>query len=419
LLLISFLSYQTTSILIIPDVVSAIVLTWYFIILTGSKFTEKPVPRGIIIGILGGLAYYARHYNLLFVIAHLMTTAFISIIKGHSRKSTLITTVTGIIATILVVAPWITALSLRYGQFTLSTGWSINRSVIGPEGVKDEYRPCSGGSPCKTLDDVLFPWEDPPLEYFPASDWNPFSDRDSFLLQHQIISEGISKWFHFLISSYGTFPLIGLVISLFLTFIFWTDSRRQYIYPWTMITSILYATGYISFGGGESRYHLPYIPLLLMSAYWLADFILLKIKTISSISKLTNLTISVLILGLPVISLMNVPKLLDGLRPTDSDSCRTQDVSLYVEKVIPPMVGSGKSINYLALQTGIQTYGSLPPEITPDEADRILHEISASTFIALSGSDLERDLIEEYGYQLVGVDDSCEVRYSILRVPLN
>jgi hypothetical protein len=179
----------------------------------------------------------------------------------------------------------------------------------------------------------------------------------------------------------------------------------------------LYAIGYISFGGGESRYHIPYIPLLLMGVYWLVDFLFQKLRTISSISKLTNLTISVLILGLPVISLVKIPKVLDGLRPTDSEICSLQDFNIYVEKVIPPMVGSGKNMNYLAFRTRIQTYGSIPPDTAPNEADRILHELSAKTFIALSGSDLERSLVEDYGYQLVGVDASCERKFSILRVP--
>jgi hypothetical protein len=417
---ITFLSFRIHSTHIVPDVLSAIVMTWYFYVLIGKKFLEKPISRGIMVGLLGGLSYYARHYNLPFVLAHLLVTGVIWILQGRERRSVVTAISTGLITLILVVAPWITALSSRYGQFTVSTSWSINRSVIGPEGMTDVSRRCWGQTPCETLDDVLFPWEDPPLQYYPASDWNPFSDEASFQLQFHLLSEGFSKWLHFLLSSYGTFPLFGLLFLTLLTFILWSDSRRRFLFAWVSMTTLLYAFGYITFGGGESRYHLPYIPLLFMVIYHLIDKTSEWIEELFSESnKKSVLAIYVLMFGIPVLSLVKIPNIVDEFQRQQTIMCDKQEVTNYADQLEAPMVGSDVSINHLAYQTRIQTYGVLLPDTNPAEADHTLKELSANTFVAINGSDLETALTENYGYHMVETINACTFEYSILRVPKN
>jgi len=415
---IALLSFRITSNLIVPDVLGAIILTWYFYVLTGKKFLEKPISCGIVVGVLGGLSYYARHYNLPFVIANLLVTGVIWLLQGRERKSVVAAVSTGLITLLLVVTPWIAALSSRYGQFTVSTSWSINRSVIGPEGVTDVSRRCWGQTPCKTLDDVLFPWEDPPLQYYPASDWNPFVDEALFQHQFHLFSEGLSKWLHFLLFSYGAFPLFGLIVLTLLTFALWSDQRRRFLFSWAIITALLYAFGYITFGGGESRYHLPYIPLLLMAVYYLIDKTSDWLEVLFSESnKKSVVVICLLTYGIPVLSLVKIPTIVNELQRPQLEFCEKQEINKFADQLLAPMVGSGASINHLAYQTQVQTYGVLPIDTNPSEADNTLNELSVKTFVALMGSDLEIALIENYGYQLVGTMMSCEVDYSILRVP--
>lgn len=414
-LCVAFLSLRVVFQLITPDVLGALLLSWYFFKILDNSFIKNSVKSGIGIGLLGGTAYFARYYNLPFIISHLVFTGFFLYLQDRKSKSIFLGIGSALLVLLLVVSPWIGALSTRFGYFTISTSYGINRSVFGPESIS---HPCLGDFPCKIHDDVLFPGEDPPQEYYPGAKWNPFSSEELFRFQVDQIAMGISRVSHSLLSSYGGFPFVGLLALPLLSLLYWSDKGKRNLFFLTSISAMLYASGYITFGGGESRYHLPYISLLIIGFYLLLDQFSTRLEGVDNKFKLGSMSLLLLLLfALPVLSIAKVPEIIDNFQKQRSTDCVRLDAKRIADLLVAPMIGSDETINHLAYHTRIQSYGVIRPETDPAEADKLLHELSVQTFISVENSNLEIALLDRYDYERLGVMGACRVRYSILLVP--
>jgi hypothetical protein len=408
-------SLRVVFILITPDVISAVVLTWYFNSVIGSKFSDKPLLHGIALGSLGALAYYARHYNLPFVLSHLLLAAILMFLQGRKRKPLLLGIGTALLVFSILVTPWIYTTSARYGYFTIATSGSINRSAFGPETIS---HPCVETFPCEIPEDVLFPREDPPLKYYPASDWNPFSNEELFHFQIRLIAQGFSKWFFFLISSFGILPFFALLGLPLLILISWANQKNRFLYAATTLTALLYASGYITFGGGWSRYHFPYIPFLLLVGYYLLDEFTYRFEAFFDKGmKRSDLMIYLFLLGIPVLTLAKIPEISSFLQKQEPTDCIVNDFDILADHLKVPMVGADLLVYNVSYQTRLRTYGVLRPDTDPAEADRIMRELGIRSYLALAGSDLELSLLESYDYQFITTWNSCRVKYSILHMP--
>lgn len=90
----------------------------------------------------------------------------------------------------VVAAPWMVALSLKYGRPTFSTTAAIAHAIVGPETAKGEHPVLA------TFHEVepgrVTSWEDP--SRMPYRYWSPWDSRRALRHQAQLVRENVLVW---------------------------------------------------------------------------------------------------------------------------------------------------------------------------------------------------------------------------------
>ena len=85
-------------------------------------------------GLVAGLAFLAKSYALPFVLAHYAVSSVLRRLSGKMERGPRALVIACWLAGLSVfAAPWIAALTWKYGQLTVSTTAGINHAIVAPD----------------------------------------------------------------------------------------------------------------------------------------------------------------------------------------------------------------------------------------------------------------------------------------------
>ncbi len=137
--LIAISTVRAATYVITPDLILFTVLMGYFALVVSPKLLEQKRLQ-VLSGLLAGIAYLAKSYGLPFFLAHF---TFIVALQWWVRRSstslrrTFFAWGTGVLAFLVVTAPWIGLLSWKYGSPTFSTVARHAHTLSGPAHIAD------------------------------------------------------------------------------------------------------------------------------------------------------------------------------------------------------------------------------------------------------------------------------------------
>jgi len=245
------------------DVLSTTIMLAYFWLLLDQRIIRHPMRLGVLAGGLAALAYFARAYNFIYIVVHLV--AYLGWMWWTTRRGQPLLKFAplALVTLLLLVAPWVTLLSDRYDRLTFSTSALHTRGLIAP-GARDWIICINGTMLCPEPQDVLFPWEDHLPDYQPNYNWSPLDSADHLL--HQIV-QIIRNTRYFINLNIG-WAALGL-LATGATLIHWRQRAFRDRMLYLLISATIYVGGYmLTFASSGVRFYLvPYALFVIAFVY--------------------------------------------------------------------------------------------------------------------------------------------------------
>ncbi len=294
----------------------------------------------IAVGVLWALAYFAKAVAFPLAIGVCLAVAGIKCLVGSAQpKQAFRSLVVTLLAFMLVAAPWLAVLSLKYQTPTFSTSGRINHAIVGPKDV-DRYHPFVRQFHQPEPGRVTV-WEDPTkMEYH---FWSPFANRAYFAHQIQLVQDNLSTVLALLF--FVNYDWLGLTLMTVLgVTLFRSKWRELHVREsgWSLLAALalliaIYLPVYVKIV--DQRYFYFAYPLLLAlglcAAGWLVERMQQQIKVPRGFAVGCVL---VLLAALPLLRLVVA---LDGLDNPASVRARQLTDKLQAAGVRGPIAGSG------------------------------------------------------------------------------
>jgi hypothetical protein len=233
--LIYFCVYRGT-----PDLLLSVLLITYVAAFMRPAWRT---PRGgIVIGLLGALAYLAKAYGFVFFACHfgVATLALVIANRGDvaERRRLVRFGLVGFMTFLLVSLPWVIAISQKYGTVMLSSTMQKNLQLNGP--AVGHRWPISTGFWTPPNPTAISVWEDPTLIDLPS--WNPAGSggeiRHELHRVKQNVIELIQTFWMFSWFSIPTIAVAGAVVAR-------RGGQYRAAMLWILFTLGLYVGGYV------------------------------------------------------------------------------------------------------------------------------------------------------------------------------
>jgi hypothetical protein len=412
IMIVIVLSYGFSQ--VTPDIMGSFLLVLYFYWVADLQTEEKPIRSGIVIGISGALAYLAKYYNLPFIFAHLLLTTFLLVLHQKNIRAIAIRTITSLCVMMICISPWIFALNHRYEHFTITTSSAINHAIVGPD---SNMHPCWDQQLCDQPSDVLFAWEDPLVQYYPAFGWSPFQSLENFRYQILIIKSNVWGWTVSTLFKLGPFLPFAFLVVAIVVMIHWVDVKHRLWHSWILLTSLLYVSGYMFTFSSAFRYYFPVLPILFIAGYSFLQKMFAQAEEKLSRDKriwLQSFMVVMFAFSIPSLGKLDLIKYYLINR---SDTCLKDSALVLKGYLEEPIAGTDIRSNYISYYTQVRTIGVLPPGNSAAEVDKILREAGVQTFIISSELDLGWTLVSQYFYSPLFNTQICDDGYIVLQVP--
>ncbi len=253
------------------------ILVYYLGIVFKDDYPDR-VHNGILSGVLGAFAYFAKPYGFPFIISHFLLVNIVHYFKTGTKtvkKNTLRNAFAGIALFAVISGFWIIMISSKYNDIAFSTAGGHNFAILGPnakgEGKEKGLPIFTEGffePPNKTASVV---WED--ATYLHVKSWSPLASWSYFkYFISRIIFKNISQLIKIL-NSFSALSIVIIIIYILLCIgPFKELLTRKSILLFPLLTIALYSGGY-----GVMHYEPRYlwlvnILLLMMGGhllYWL------------------------------------------------------------------------------------------------------------------------------------------------------
>lgn len=293
-LIVTFSLYLSQAPTITPD---SWVVTWTTLFAWTLVEIDKRLHPGTIrdriiagsaVGAMGAIGYFTKQYLIpVFIVTVIIWFAFriLADRKEHEpadRRETmrrwLLAPAVTVLATLIVAAPWVTALSIKYGEVTLGSSFSVN--------ISQKFDPESGEEVRDPLEIVS-----PPNDYAVAFG----EDRGTEVAEtggFQSSSPLFDRIKYYVVERFAVFPFYLTKVGSFAPFAFvllfgllaamafrWVDFRKHRETVSVLILGLVYFAGYagitqVQSSGGNARYYWPVLTLstlvvcLLLPALW-------------------------------------------------------------------------------------------------------------------------------------------------------
>jgi hypothetical protein len=395
-----------------PDLLGAVLLGSYFLIITEPRLLSHPVRYGLVAGLVGALAYYAKYYSFPFLLVHLPMSGLLVWLRTRNTRATMAAVGAAIAVLGIATLPYFAALAARYGYPTITTSSAISRAIVGP--TSPGY-PCWNLQLCDQPQDVLFPWEDPLPQYYPDIGWSPLDSLAN--LRHQIRRpwSNIVAWAGETLPKLGAAPLLGLLGLMILPLLLWGDTERRLRSGWAFLTVGLYSGGYMLTESSDLRKYLAIVPLLVIGFYACLQGARRSLAGRIARPALGRL-VTVLLLAAPLLSLSWVGPLRDAIALEDNP-CLQEASETISGQLSAPMVGTNAVINHIAYFAQVQTYGVIPANLEPNEVDAQLRALHVRTALIELQSPLAVAFPTDLGYRVLRDVNVCGASYLLMSVP--
>ncbi len=244
-----------------PDLIVAAILVFYLDLVFAPDFFEKR-SAWFWTGVLGAAAYFAKSYAFFFVLVHFSVLALLRFWEtpaGPARRRLIGKAAGALLVFLALSGVWITALSLKYGRFTVSNSGSIAFGLQAPGSTGHFTSARHLIAPPEAPS--VSAWEDPSLELRPDR-WEPLSsaERSRHVLA-EIWENGSG-----ILSILGQFSLWSFVlIPLAAVLSFWPKKHKPALLAF--ITLAIYSGGYLIVGVNSRYLYLDEVLVLLLGGY--------------------------------------------------------------------------------------------------------------------------------------------------------
>jgi len=252
---------------ITPDLLLMCILVYYLYFIFDPEYSFR-LRNGIICGILGALAYFAKIYAFPFFALHYSLFNFLHYFKKPvqiHRNNTLRNFFLGMVIFLFVSSAWAFMLSNKYREFTIGTAGRFNYNTAGPKFHLFSQIPISSFGFLKPPNDTAISiWEDPP--YVKLESWNPMQSQEYFRYQIKSSLKNTYRIALYMLQKVSLFS--ASIIFVYILFCIMPFKRliseNKRFYP--LLTLVLYPAGYIILYGVDRHLWINYIILLLMGA---------------------------------------------------------------------------------------------------------------------------------------------------------
>jgi hypothetical protein len=237
------------------------------VLLAISEMTSRRWLEGrrgpLLAGALAGMSYLAKPVGFPTSIVLVATAGVLSLVSRPGDWRAVARSVGWTVVVFLVVAaPWVAALSAKYGGLTVTTAAHANRALVSPPEVNRTYQPV-----LRKPAEGRFAWGEDPTEMFPdVPRWSPFAKWSYAKYQmHLSLWNGL-KISEFL-AGFDTlhFGLAALVWGL-LVHAPWREQLRVERWRWSGAMVACISSIYVPLFAGEIRYYLAAFPLAFAAA---------------------------------------------------------------------------------------------------------------------------------------------------------
>jgi len=264
------LSFSLCSVM--PDLLMVVILLTYFCIIFQPGYGSS-AKNGMLCGLCGAMAYFAKSYGLPFFLSHFSVMNFLHFLRSENQKQKS-TTLRGFFGGLLVFgivsAPWIMLISKKYQKLTFSTAGAYNFAYFSPESkgrhpklYKGFYSP-SNPTAIAVTEDRFWP-EIEPWPYIEP--WSPFDSLDNFKyhLRHNVRAN--ANHIIRLFKSFSTFSVVICAAYVLLLCRSPREILRQHQLLYPFLSLVLYSLGYVFVLIQERYVWITCLLLLLMGGY--------------------------------------------------------------------------------------------------------------------------------------------------------
>jgi len=366
---------------ITPDPILSACLLAYFAALYHPRLHR---PRGYVLaGLLGGMAYLGKGYGFPFVAIHLPMTFILRALTPRRAPVTSRAAVAplrglafAIIGFLLAAGPWVAAISCRYHHLTFSTAGPIAHAIVGPSPSARIFPPFTPPQAPYIID-----WENP--ESITHVLWSPFSSRQNFYWQLQIIGGNAKRMYN----DFCAFDLLHLcAISVVLgalaaVGVLPLKTQRMKV-TWLLLTILLYCAGFLPMFYTDRYMSWLILPLTLVLFLIIILDVRLPRRPVfkgrSAFEYAPNILAVILLISL-ALAAGRLIEMDFQTRPSGIYRGIAHDI---IAAGLRGPIASNDRIKtyYVALHTG-QRFVGFPPDLDPQVADRKLHEAGVRMLI--------------------------------------
>lgn len=256
-------------VLVTPDLLLAVLLLFYAATVLSDRYRGGPY-RGLLAGLLGGLAYLAKSYAFPFFVAHFVAINILHAVRGWRdrrrarvgeagvaasptpapappRSFVLRNFVAGLLVFAVIAGTWVLLLHGACGVWTIGTSGARTHAIVGPDIYPDDPLfdrllppPTTQGVSC--WDDPTGWWSDPaaPIR---LSAWQPWASPENRAHQWLLVQAN-GKAMSWDIACFTPLGVIALVILIGAIFSRGVGQIRRVALP-LVGTVALFAAGYL------------------------------------------------------------------------------------------------------------------------------------------------------------------------------
>ncbi|NIO27866.1 MAG: hypothetical protein GTO29_04845 [Candidatus Latescibacteria bacterium] len=229
---------------ITPDLLIACILIYYFYIIFSSDYPESE-SSGIYCGVLGGLAYLAKHYGLPFFLSHFLIMNIVSYLAKKTRAAkalTLRALVLGVTAFLVISCPWIITMSKKYGEMTTGTSAKFVYARYGPDSSGLSWRDTLGLREPPT-ENAVSAWEDPHFLYLDMEAWSPLESWDNVKQELKNVVNNVTHT-RAIFEKFSPFMLVVIVVYFLLCVGAFKRIEKRDLLIKHFVTLVVYTIGY-------------------------------------------------------------------------------------------------------------------------------------------------------------------------------
>ena len=248
-----------------PDILVAGLIACYLFVVFDPGYPKRRY-SGLWAGLLGGLAFLAKSYALLFILGHIVIihlVLFLTSARGKERKQVVGRALAGLAVFLCLSGGWIAAVSLKYRGPTLRYSSRIILYLVSPPPKNPGAHPMiMGGMFPPPNSTAVSAWEDPAayIQLYPR--WSPLQSRRDFGYWLRVVRRNFRDTLKIFV---GFSPLAPVILLAGLVLAFFPRRHRILFLSWP--TLVFYVSGYVALFVIERYMIIGLVLTVLMGAY--------------------------------------------------------------------------------------------------------------------------------------------------------